>query len=58
MITDWDMKTQVIAALDGQDAEFDVDAIVGDILARYGLIDLEELDHDVFWGIVAAHAID
>jgi len=57
MITDRDMRTQVIAALDGRDAEFDVYAIVEDIHERYGLIDVETVDHDVFWLIVGRHAI-
>lgn len=58
MITSRDIRDQVLEVLDaagGADSsDFDVDAIVTDLIAEYGLT----LDHDedAFWAIVERHA--
>jgi|GEM_PF-6508087 len=65
MITDIDVTAQVITAVTAGDGpyDFDVDAIAGEIMVRYGLVDIDATDedgeqvigHDEFWAIVARH---
>lgn len=57
MITSTDMRDFVIRTLDGREDEFDVDAIVDDLQAKYGTVDLDgdAVDSDTYWQIVARH---
>lgn len=57
MITSTDMRDFVIRSLDGREDEYDVDAIVDDLQAKYGTVDLDgdAVDHDTYWQIVARH---
>lgn len=52
-LTDRDVRRQVLAALDGQDAEYDVESIVRDLIDRHGLA--EQYDDEDFWSVVAEH---
>jgi hypothetical protein len=54
--TDQDMRTQVTATLDGTDGEHDVNAIVDEIQAKFGTVDVGSVDVEVYWDIVAQHA--
>lgn len=61
MITDQDIRTEVLQALTTDAPDFDIDAIVQDIQATYGPFqsaDVLDVDHDAFWTIVAKHATD
>lgn len=58
MITSTDIRQQVNTVIDAQ-AELgdtiDRAGIVRDVIDTYGLIDLDTIDHDDFWVIVARH---
>jgi hypothetical protein len=56
MVTDRDMREQVIATLDGDDTEHNVDAIVAEIQRTYGTVDISAVPHVRYWDIVARHA--
>lgn len=53
MITDRDIRDQVQQATDACEGTYDVPAITSAIVARYGLVDIESIDHDEFWAIVS-----
>ncbi len=57
MITDRDIRNQVYLSTDGTDdvETIDVDGIVRDIIATYGLVTIEAIDQDAYWAIVARH---
>lgn len=55
LITDRDMKDQISAALDGSASDFDIDGIFDEIHAAHGLIDIEGLNGEEFWDVVARH---
>jgi hypothetical protein len=60
IITDHDVRNYVLRALDGREADFDIDGIVAAIMAKYapfGEADTLDgaVDTDEFWGIVAAY---
>lgn len=58
-ITDRDIRAQVRTAVTANGAELaegiDVDAITDEIIGTYGLVDIEEIDNDAFWGLVRKH---
>lgn len=57
MITSADIARQVRTAIEasyGADT-IDIDGIVGEIITTHGLVDIDTIDHDTFWAIVAAH---
>jgi hypothetical protein len=56
MITDRDIRTQVIASLQDEADEFNVEAIVDEIRANYGLVDIEAIETGAYWAIVERHA--
>jgi hypothetical protein len=58
MITDKDMKRQVIAALDGREGDYKVNKIVDDIQAVYGTVDIDDVPDGEFWDIVAKRERD
>lgn len=55
-ITRNDMERQVRETLDGREDEFDVDGIVDDIHAQFGLVDIDAVPHSGYWLIVARNA--
>ncbi len=57
LITDRDIRDQVVLALANDADSHNVDAIVETVTRQYGLVDLETVPDDEFWRIVADHAI-
>lgn len=57
MITSADIARQVTEAIEaGAEVEqFDVDGIVATIIRTYGLVDIDTVSSDEFWGIVFNH---
>jgi hypothetical protein len=60
MVTYRDMADHVDQALDAGHGGGDFDrgardAIVQDLIERYGLVDLDSIPHDEFWAIVEKH---
>jgi hypothetical protein len=55
--TSSDLRDQIVTATDASDGEYDVDAIVNEIVAAHGAVDIETLDSDDFWAIVGKHVI-
>lgn len=49
--TDRDIRAQVQQAVDAS-------AITEAIVRRYGLVDIDSIDHDEFWSLVDQHATD
>lgn len=56
MITTDDMARQVRATLEPVEGEYDVDGIVDEIHAEFGLVDIDAVPHSGYWLIVARHA--
>jgi hypothetical protein len=60
-ITDNDVRRQVEAALGPEGTPeregINVDGVVREIVDRFGLVDIDSIDADEFWGIVAAHDV-
>lgn len=56
MITDKDIERVVAESLTAYTGEFDVRGIVDEVIARYGRVDIETIDHDDYWTLVAKHA--
>lgn len=54
--TSRDLRDQIVTATDASDGEYDVDAIVEDIVEKYGAVDIDTIDTDEFWQIVGKHA--
>jgi hypothetical protein len=56
-ITDGDMRRQVTEALRAGERpqDFDVTAIVDELIGRFGLVNIDTIDNAAFWGVVAAH---
>ncbi|HEY8926073.1 MAG TPA: hypothetical protein VIU64_16930 [Polyangia bacterium] len=55
VITDHDMRDQVLAALGTYADEHDVEGIVEEIHRTHGLVDIETVDTAEFWKIVERH---
>lgn len=57
MITATDIRFQVTTAIEsGDGAEtIDIDGIVTEIVATHGLVDIDTIESDAFWAIVAKH---
>lgn len=57
--TDVDIAAQVrtaVAANGADQAEgIDIQAVTGEIMETYGLVDIDTIDDDEFWAIVAKH---
>lgn len=55
--TDRDIARQVTASISGDQnrAHIDVSKIVAEIVATYGLVDIDTIDHIEYWTIVARH---
>ncbi|MFF7837535.1 hypothetical protein ACFZC6_01675 [Streptomyces ossamyceticus] len=54
--TSSNLRDQIVTATDASDGECDVDAITEEIIEQHGAVDIETLDTDEFWAIVAKHA--
>lgn len=52
-----DLRDQVRTATNSSDGQYDVDAIVADIIERHGAVDVDTLDSDEFWAIVGNHEL-
>ena len=57
MITDQDMAYQVSVALTTYTADYDIPAIVAHLQREHGTIDIDEIDEEAFWDVVAQHDI-
>lgn len=57
-ITRDDMTYQVQQAVDASAGSYDVAAIVDHFHENYGLVDIDELDGDVFWRVVFQFSTD
>jgi hypothetical protein len=57
-ITDRDIYAQVSIAIDASEGTYDVDGITRAIVVRYGLFNIDSIDHDEFWALVGQHATD
>lgn len=60
MITSADITRQVTSAIDAagdEAAGFDIRGIVTEIKETHGLVPVESIEHDAFWGIVANHDV-
>jgi hypothetical protein len=55
--TSRDLRHQITTATDASDGDYDVDAIVEDIQAKYGTVDIDAIPQDEFWAIVGDHAL-
>lgn len=56
MFTARDLRDQIVTATNASDGEYDVDAITEEIIAKHGAVDVDTIDTDEFWAIVAEHA--
>lgn len=57
-ITDRDIRDQVQQATEASEGSYDADAIVREIVQRYGLVSIDTIDHDEFWAIVGQYPTD
>lgn len=55
-ITDHDIATQVTESLGVHVGDFDVDGIVRDVIAQFGLVSIDDIDEAAYWGLVEEHA--
>lgn len=58
IVTNLDMIAFVNAALNTDADDFNVEAIVDDLQARYGTVDPETIDDEAFWAVVERHVKD
>jgi hypothetical protein len=56
IFTSRDLRDQIITATDASDGNYDIDAIVEDIIEQHGAVDVDTLDTDDFWTTVGKHA--
>lgn len=52
MITDADIRAQVLQALSGHVGDFNVEAVVRTIIDLYGRVDIDTIPDEQFWLIV------
>lgn len=50
-----DITREIVCSLDGADTPVDVAGVTDAIVSTYGLVSIESLDHDTYWGIVLDH---
>jgi hypothetical protein len=56
MITDRDLRNQIQEIIDaGEGDSIDVDGVYEEIHRTHGLVNLDDVDSDEFWTVVAAH---
>jgi hypothetical protein len=56
VLTDLDLANQVKTTLAEDVAEYDVEAIVTEIQATYGTVDVDTIEGFAYWDIVEKHA--
>ena len=56
--TSSDLRDQVVTATDASDGEYDVEAIVAEIIERHGAVPVDDIEPGEFWEIVGRHATD
>lgn len=56
MITSTDITLQVSETLTDRVGEFDVAGIVRDIIAEHGRVDVDSIESETYWDLVARHA--
>ena len=54
--TSQDMRDQIVRATDASDGEYDVDAILDDLIGTHGAVDIDTLSTEEFWSVVMIHA--
>ncbi|PWG13877.1 hypothetical protein DF268_08370 [Streptomyces sp. V2] len=55
--TSRDLRDQIITATDASDGEYNIDAILDEIIEEHGAVDIDTLDTGEFWAIVGKHAV-
>lgn len=55
-VSDRDMARQIDLALADYASGFDIEAIVRDLIDRFGRVHVSEVPSGVFWDIVAKHS--
>lgn len=50
-----DLRVQIERSLTDQAQGVDVGAVADEIRDRYGLVDIDSIDHDEYWAIVRKH---
>lgn len=57
-ITYRDIRAQVVRSIDVSEdliEGIDIDGIVRDVIKRYGLVDIDTIEHDEYWDIVRSN---
>lgn len=54
-VTSGDVRAQVERLLGEQDGTYDVDAVTAGIVARWGLVDVDDVPAEELWALVAEH---
>jgi hypothetical protein len=54
-MTSNNMRDQIRTAVNASDGEYDVDAILADLQAAHGTVDIDSIDADAFWTVVLAY---
>lgn len=57
VITDEDVRAEVLTTLADRKDEFDVQAIVSEIQATYGTVHIDVIDGEAYWDLVLRHAL-
>jgi len=57
MITQTDMRHQVVITLDGREDEYDVPGIVEDIQQEHGTVHIDDVPAARYWEIVERHEV-
>jgi hypothetical protein len=55
MITDRDIREQVGVSLQEFGGDFDIDGIVDEIQRTYGRVNIDEIESQAYWALVARH---
>jgi hypothetical protein len=55
MITDRDLRDQVLQSLQSEADLYNVDAVVAEIQSRWGLVDIDDIEPVDYWTLVAAN---
>lgn len=58
IITDRDMRVQVVDSLTSFVAEFDVDALVDALIEAHGVCDIDDIPDRIYWATVERYAVD
>jgi hypothetical protein len=55
MITDRDVRYQIVESLDANADDFDVDAITDEFIRRWGLVHIDTAPAADYWALVQEH---